>query len=82
MRHDIGAPRAGRQPDEFRKDLFIIFDGKVGRRRGRYNVERLIEKQGNAKILYLLSTLTNRPKTDSADIYDRCKARYEGLAVG
>ena len=37
-------------------------------RRGRYNVERLIEKHGNAKILYLLSTLTNCPKTNSADI--------------
>ena len=50
-------------------------------RRGRYNVERLIEKHGNAKILYLLSTLTNCPKTESANIYDRCKARYEGLST-
>jgi hypothetical protein len=30
---------------------------------------------GDEKILYLLSTLTNCPKTESADIYDRCKAR-------
>jgi hypothetical protein len=50
-------------------------------RRGRYNVERLMEKHGDEKILYLLSTLTNCPKTHSADIYDRCKARYEGLRL-
>ena len=44
-------------------------------RRGRYNVARLIAKHGDAKILFLLSDLTNCPKTQSADIYDRCKAR-------
>jgi hypothetical protein len=48
-------------------------------RRGRYNVQRLMD--GDEKILYLLSTLTNCPKTESADIYDRCKARYEGLTT-
>jgi hypothetical protein len=50
-------------------------------RRGGYNVKRLMAKHGDAKILYLLSTLTNCPKTESADIYDRCKARYEGLST-
>jgi hypothetical protein len=45
-------------------------------RRGRYNVERLMEKHGDAKILYLLPTLTNCPKAESANIYDRCKARF------
>jgi hypothetical protein len=50
-------------------------------RRGRYDVQRLIEKHGDAKILYLLADLTNCPKTQSADIYDRCKARYEGLST-
>jgi len=48
-------------------------------RRGRYNIERLMAKHGDAKLLYLLDTLTNCPKTQSANIYDRCKARYEGL---
>jgi hypothetical protein len=48
-------------------------------RRGRYNVERLMAKHGDAKILYLLAELINCPKTQSANIYDRCKARYEGL---
>jgi len=50
-------------------------------RRGRYNVERLIAKHGDPKILYLLSELTNCPKVQSTNIYDRCKARYEGLST-
>ena len=51
------------------------------RRRGRYNVERLMAKHGDAKILFLLADLANCPKTQSANIYDRCKARYEGLTT-
>jgi hypothetical protein len=50
-------------------------------RRGLYNVERLVAKHGNAKILYLLAELTNCPKVQSTNIYDRCKARYEGLTT-
>jgi hypothetical protein len=46
-------------------------------RRGRYNVERLMAKHGDAKLLYLLDTFTNCPKMQSANIYDRCKARFE-----
>ena len=50
-------------------------------RRGRYSVVRLLAKHGDAKILYLLAELTSCPKTQSANIYDRCKARYEGLST-
>ena len=50
-------------------------------RRGRDNVQRLMAKHGDAKILYLLAELTSCPKTQSANIYDRCKARYEGLST-
>jgi hypothetical protein len=50
-------------------------------RRGRYNVERLIAKHGDAKILYLLAEITACPKTQSTNIYDRCKAKYEGLTT-
>jgi hypothetical protein len=46
-------------------------------RRGRCNVERLVAKHGDAKLLYLLDTLTNCPKARSANIYDRCKARFD-----
>jgi hypothetical protein len=35
-------------------------------RRGRYNVERLVAKHGDTKLLYLLDTLTNCPKMQSA----------------
>jgi hypothetical protein len=50
-------------------------------RRGRYNVERLIAKHGDAKILYLLAEITACLKTQSTNIYDRCKAKYEGLTT-
>jgi hypothetical protein len=50
-------------------------------RRGRYNVNRLIAKHGDAKLLYLLDALTNCPKAQSVNIYDRCKARYERLST-
>ena len=49
-------------------------------RRGRYNV-RLMAKHGDAKILYLLAEIINCPKARSANIYDRCEARYEGLTT-
>ena len=50
-------------------------------RRGRYNVEKLMAKHGDAKLLYLLDTLDNCPKAQSTNIYDRCKAIYEELAA-
>jgi hypothetical protein len=50
-------------------------------RSGRYNVERLMAKHGDAKILYLLADLTNCPKAAPANTYDRCKAHYEGLTT-
>ena len=34
-------------------------------------------EHGDAKLLYLFDTLTNCPKMQSANIYDRCKARFE-----
>ena len=46
-------------------------------RRGTYNVARLMERHGDAK----LTTLANCPKARSASIHDRCKAVFEGLAV-
>jgi hypothetical protein len=49
------------------------------RRRGRYNVERLMAEHGDARLTDLLTTLANCPKARSASIYDRCKVVYEGL---
>ena len=50
-------------------------------RRGTYNVARLMEQHGDAKLTDLLQTLTNCPKARSASIHNRCKAVLEGLAV-
>ena len=46
-------------------------------RRGRYNIARLMEKYGDAKLPELLHTLAaDCPKTNAARIYDRCRVRY------
>jgi hypothetical protein len=72
------------------KDAFTLWDVRDRRltivceplgRRGQYNVERLIAKHGDEKILYLLDRLANCPKAQSTNIYDRCKAKYEGLTT-
>ena len=51
------------------------------KRRGRYNVERLMAKHGDARLTDLRRTLANCPKAQSASIHDRCKVRYEGLSA-
>ena len=48
-------------------------------RRGQYNVARLLEEHGDAKLTDLLRTLADCPKTRSAGIHDPCKAVFEGL---
>jgi hypothetical protein len=48
-------------------------------RRGRYNVAKLIEEHGDAKLTDLLRKLTNCQKAQSASVCDRCRAVYEGL---
>ena len=45
-------------------------------RRGRYNVARLMEKYGDAKLPELRHTLANCPKARSQSIHDRCRVRY------
>jgi hypothetical protein len=65
---------------EVREPMLTIVCQPCGRRR-RYSVVRLMAKHGDAKILYLLAELTNCPKTPSANICDRCKARYEGFTT-
>jgi hypothetical protein len=65
---------------EVREPTLTIVCEPCGRR-GRYNVERLMAEHGDAKILYLLAEITNCPKVQSTNIYDRCKAKYEGLTT-
>jgi hypothetical protein len=50
-------------------------------RRGTYNVARLIEQHGDAKLTDLLHTLADCTKAQSVNVHDRCKAVFEGLAV-
>jgi hypothetical protein len=38
-------------------------------------------KHGDAKLLDLLTEITGCLKVQSTNIYDRCKARYEGLTT-
>ena len=45
-------------------------------RRGRYNVEKLIAKHGDARLTDLLVTLANCAKASSVTVHDRCKVRY------
>jgi hypothetical protein len=51
-------------------------------RRGRYNVAKLMQQYGDAKLTDLLVTLTDCPKAHSTSVHDRCKAVYAGLAAG
>jgi hypothetical protein len=45
-------------------------------RRGRYNVARLMEKYGDAKLPELRHVLADCPKARSQSIHDRCRVRY------
>jgi hypothetical protein len=45
-------------------------------RRGRYNVAKLMEKYGDARLPELLDVLADCPKAKAASFYDRCKAVY------
>jgi hypothetical protein len=47
--------------------------------RGSYAVAWLCEAHGDAKLTDLLQTLADCPKARSVNVYDRCKADYEGL---
>jgi hypothetical protein len=60
---------------DFRVPTLSIECGPCGRR-GRYNIARLIEKYGDAKLPELRHVLANCPRARSASVYDRCKAVY------
>ena len=45
-------------------------------RAGRYNVARLMEQYGDARLPELLDVLADCPKAKAASVYDRCKAVY------
>jgi hypothetical protein len=45
-------------------------------RRGRLNVARLLDKQGDAKLTEHAPALADYEKARAFSLYDRCKARY------
>jgi hypothetical protein len=45
-------------------------------RRGRLNVARLLDKQGDAKLTDHMPTPANCDMVHAFSLYDRCKARY------
>jgi hypothetical protein len=45
-------------------------------RRGRYNVAKLMEQYGDAKLPELRHVLANCPKARSFSVYDQCKVVY------
>jgi hypothetical protein len=49
------------------------------KRRGRYNVQRLMAEHRNAKLTDLLPTLADRPKAREDSVHRRSKAVYEAL---
>ena len=50
-------------------------------RRETYDVARLMERHGDAKLTDLLQTLANCPKARSVSIHDRCRAVFERLSL-
>jgi hypothetical protein len=42
----------------------------------RYNVAKLMEQHGDARLPDLLYVLADCPKAKAASVYDRCKAVY------
>jgi hypothetical protein len=45
-------------------------------RAGRYNVAKLMEQHGDAKLPELLYVLADCPKARSQSVYDRCRVVY------
>ncbi len=63
---------------DIRKPTLSIICEACGRR-GSYNVARLIEQHGDAKLTDLLQTIADCPRAHSASIHDRCKAVFGQL---
>jgi hypothetical protein len=60
---------------DFRVPILSIECESCGRR-GRYNIARLMEKYGDAKLPELRHILANCPKAKSFSVHDQCKVRY------
>lgn len=56
---------------------WIVISCEPCGRRGRYAVERLKAKHGDARLTNLLLEIAQCEKARSFSIYDRCKVRYD-----
>jgi hypothetical protein len=61
---------------DFRVPTLSIECEPCGRRAGRYNVAKLIEKYGDMKLPELRHVLANCPKAKSLSVHDQCRVRY------
>ena len=81
VRQDVTQPRDGAVVlSDLRNPTLSIVCEPCGRHE-TYNVARLMERHGDAKLTDLLQTLANCPKARSANIHDRCRAVFERLAL-
>jgi hypothetical protein len=71
-----------------RKDYLLLSDVRAPTltivcepcgRRGRYRVERQIAEYGDLRLPELKTTIAACPERQAFSIYDRCKAKFEGL---
>ena len=71
-----------------RKDYLLLSDVRAPTptivcepcgRRGCYRVERLIARYCDLGLPEFKTTIAACPKTQAFSIYDRCKAKFEGL---
>jgi hypothetical protein len=64
---------------DIREPTLTIICERCGRY-GRYRVDKLIAKHGDAKLTDLRTTLAHCEKARLVSIHDRCKAKFEGLS--
>jgi hypothetical protein len=55
---------------------YLTLDREPRGRRGGFNVARLLDQQGDAKLTDHMPTLANRDNPRAFSLYDQCKARY------
>jgi hypothetical protein len=60
---------------DVRQDTLELACDACGRR-GRYNVERLLAKHGDAKLIEVATAIATYPKARAFGVYDRCQVGW------
>jgi hypothetical protein len=58
------------------RQLTLSIECELCGQRGRFNIAKLMEQYGDAKLPELRHVLANCPKAGSQSIHDRCRVRY------